>query len=68
MGNILTILLYIRHDSLALLLHSKASISTVGKVTIAATFAKKEDLGAFFKTFGNPKALLQTTLSLRCKT
>ena len=34
----------------------------------AQTFAKKENLGAFFKTFGNPKALLQTTLSLRCKT
>eukprot|EP00729_Bicosta_minor_P006322 gene6322-35437_t len=37
-----------------------------GKAEIKATFAKKEDLGTFFKTFAKPKELLQTTMSLAC--
>lgn len=43
----------------------KASIED-GKAEIKATFAKKEDLGTFFKTFAKPKELLQTTMSLAC--
>jgi acid phosphatase family membrane protein YuiD len=50
----------------ALCLGTQASISTAGVVEIHATFQKKEDLGVFFKTFGNPKALLQTVMSLAC--
>ena len=44
----------------------KASIED-GKAEIKATFAKKEDLGTFFKTFAKPKELLQTTMSLACE-
>jgi hypothetical protein len=44
----------------------KASISTSGVVEVHATFQKKEDLGVFFKTFGKPKELLQTIMSVSC--
>ena len=40
----------------------QASISKKGKAAIHATFAKKEDLGTFFKTFANPKVRYLATL------
>ena len=46
--------------------HTQAKITTSGEATIVATFAKKEDLGTFFKAFANPKALLQTAVGLGC--